>query len=63
MVSFFWRIVGVVLLAWVAWDLYAGYTLLYDVIYRTADPLMYWIGIALWTALGLSCFFSSSSQE
>ncbi|KZK79681.1 hypothetical protein PsAD13_05027 [Pseudovibrio sp. Ad13] len=63
MVSFFWRIVGVVLLSWVAWDLYAGYTLLYDVIYRTEDPLMYWIGIALWTALGLSCFFSSSRQE
>ncbi len=63
MVSFFWRIVGVSLLAWVVWGLYEGYTFLYDMIYKSADPVMYWIGLALWTALGLSCFFSSTNQE
>ena len=63
MIIFFWRIVGVLLLVWAAWDLYAGYTLLYDVIYRRSDPLMYWLGVGLWTALGLSCFFSSEGQD
>ncbi len=63
MVSFFWRLVGVVLIAWVVWDLYAGYTILYDVIYRDVDPLMYWIGVGLWAALGMSCFFSSRPRD
>lgn len=59
----FWHVVGVLLLAWVAWDLYAGYTLLYDIIYRDQDPVLYWTSVAIWAALGLSCFFSWSQSD
>ena len=30
----FWRMIGVGLLLWAAWDIYFGYTILYDVIYK-----------------------------
>lgn len=56
--NIFWNIVGVALLGWVAWDLYAGYTVLADVVYRDQEPTLYWIAIAIWGALGISCFFS-----
>lgn len=59
----FWNIVGVALLAWVAWDLYAGYTLLYDIIYRDSDPVMYWVAVAIWAGLGVSCFFSWGGEN
>ena len=54
----FWRVIGVCLFIWVAWDLYAGYTLLYDVIYKAQDPTMYWVAILAWSGLALSCFFT-----
>ena len=56
----FWTIVGVVVLGWVAWDLYAGYTFLYNMIYRNEQPALYWTMIAVWTAAGLSCFYGSN---
>lgn len=59
----FWAIIGVLLLAWVAFDLYAGYTFLHDVIYRDSDPLLYWVSITIWLGLGFSCFFSWSSDD
>jgi len=59
----FWKVVGVLLLIWVAYDLYAGFTLLYDVIYREQQPAVYWTGIGLWTLLALSCFFSWSDEQ
>lgn len=59
----FWRIVGVALLAWVGWDLYFGYTLLNDVIYRDEEPTLYWTAVAIWFALGISCFFSWDNKK
>ena len=59
----FWSVVGVLLLAWVAWDLYAGYTLAWDVIYRNASPAAYWVVVAIWTVLGISCFFPWSRDK
>ena len=56
----FWRIVGVLLLGWVGWDLYAGYTLLHEFIYREENPVMYWSVLAGWFALAVSCFYSWS---
>ncbi|MGH1378946.1 MAG: hypothetical protein ACRBB3_09010 [Alphaproteobacteria bacterium] len=53
-----WTYVGVALLGWVGYDLYAGYTLLWDIIYRETDPVSYWIVLAIWFALAVSCFFS-----
>lgn len=54
----FWKIVGVLLFAWVAYDLYAGFTILYDVIYRDQQPRLYWTTLGLWTLLAISCFYS-----
>ena len=54
----FWKFVGVLLLGWVAWDLYYGYTYLHTIIYRDVDPTMYWVVLGTWAALGMSCFFS-----
>ena len=51
-----WRVVGVLLLVWVAWDLYAGYTLAWNIIYRDTNPTAYWGVVVLWAALGVSCF-------
>ena len=57
--SKFWSVVGVALLVWVAWDLYAGYTLTWKVVYRDATPGTYWSVVTLWALLALSCFFST----
>ncbi|MCG8369260.1 MAG: hypothetical protein MJA32_01970 [Proteobacteria bacterium] len=54
----FWKVVGVLLLVWVAWDLYAGYTLLNKVVYRAQEPTLYWTAVAIRFGLGVSCFFS-----
>ena len=59
----FWLFVGVALFAWVGWDLYHGYTLLYDVIYKEQDPTMFWVAIAAWSGLALSCFFAQEEEE
>lgn len=53
-----WYVVGVSLLAWVAWDLYAGYTFLFDTIYRDEQPAFYWTMIAVWSLVALSCFYT-----
>jgi hypothetical protein len=57
--TIFWRVVGVALFLWAAWDIYFGYTLLYDVIYRNQEPVLYWVTVSGWIVLGVSCFFSS----
>ncbi len=54
----FWQIIGSGLLLWVAWDIYHGYTFLYDVIYKEQDPTLYWTTVSGWIILGLSCFFT-----
>lgn len=55
----FWRIIGVALLLWAAWDIYFGYTFLYDVVYKEQDPTLYWFTVSAWMILGVSCFFSN----
>ena len=55
----FWRVVGVALLLWAAWDIYFGYTFLYDIIYRDEDPTLYWTSVVIWIVLGLSCFYTN----
>ena len=63
MLSNIWTYVGIGLLIWVGWDLYAGYTLAWDVIYRDDNPIAYWAIISVWAAIGVSCFFSSGGNE
>jgi len=52
----FWTLVGIALLAWVGWDLYAGYTLAWGLIYRAEAPVAYWSVLLVWLGLALSCF-------
>lgn len=59
----FWKIVGIGLLGWVAWDLYYGYTFVHGIVYREEDPTLYWIAVSIWAALGVSCFFSWHGSE
>lgn len=54
----FWKIVGVFLIGWAGWDLYYGYTFLFDTVYRDQDPTLYWTAVSAWFLLGVSCFFS-----
>lgn len=55
--TYFWYFIGVLLSAWVAWDLYHGYTLIWsDFVYRDQTPSAYWTGIVVWAALAISCF-------
>ena len=53
-----WTLVGIALLTWVGWDLYHGYTLATDFIYRAEEPVKYWIVLGVWFLLAISCFFS-----
>ncbi len=59
----FWKVIGVLLLVWVVYDLYAGYTILHEVIYMEESPTLYWAGIVVWLTLAISCFFSWDSEK
>ena len=58
-----WSFIGVGLLVWVGYDLYAGYTLLWDTIYRDQDPVGYWLILGLWFLLAISCFVPWSANR
>ncbi len=53
-----WTIIGVLLVLWVLWDLFAGYTILWNVIYRDRNPGQYWAVLAIWAAIAASCFLA-----
>ncbi|MCW8880101.1 MAG: hypothetical protein OQK04_14890 [Kangiellaceae bacterium] len=59
----FWRVIGVLLLGWVAWDLYHGYTLLFNFVYRNEEPTLYWVTVGGWLVLALSCFYNPESWK
>ena len=48
---------GIMLLVWVAYDLYAGEVWLHRSFKRKVEPLGYWLTIGLWFLVALSCFF------
>lgn len=50
-------IIGVVLLLWVAWDLFSGKVWLHREIDRSEEPLAYWSTLLVWLAVAVSCFF------
>ncbi|EAR62633.1 hypothetical protein MED92_05928 [Oceanospirillum sp. MED92] len=50
-------ILGIALLLWVAYDLYAGSVWLHREFYRAQEPTAYWLLILLWTAVAVSCFY------
>lgn len=53
-----WMIIGALLAVWVLWDLYAGYTMLWGVIYRAENPGQYWLVLLFWASIAVSCFFA-----
>ena len=50
-------LLGVMLLLWVAWDLYSGTVWAHREISRRSEPLAYWSMTAVWTAVAVSCIF------
>ncbi len=50
-------VLGIALLAWVAYDLFAGATWLHRPFYRADEPLVYWSVLLLWTLVAVSCFY------
>ena len=51
-----WMILGGLLLAWVAYDLYAGVVYLDRAYLRADEPWAYWLIMLLWLAVAISCF-------
>ncbi|WP_172806818.1 hypothetical protein [Endozoicomonas arenosclerae] len=50
-------ILGIVLLLWAAWDLYAGSVWLHREFRRDEEPGAYWSTLSLWVIVGISCFY------
>ena len=48
---------GIALLLWVAWDLFAGSVWLHREFHRREEPVAYWLTLLLWLAVALSCFW------
>ncbi|MFB9888030.1 hypothetical protein [Balneatrix alpica] len=53
-----WTLIGVSLLLWLGWDLYSGEVWLHRAFLREQEPLGYWLGMALWLGVALSCLLS-----
>lgn len=53
-----WQGIGVVLIAWLAWDLTKGDTLLHRRIDCETEPGFYWPLIALWAVIAFSLIAS-----
>ena len=52
----FWQIVGLALLLWFLYDLVVGYTYSYRLVLRKAEPLHYWLTLALWLTIAVLTF-------
>ncbi len=50
------RFAGVALIAWVAFDIYAGHTWLPRKIQRAEEPALFWSVILFWTCLAVVLF-------
>ena len=50
-------IIGIILLLWVAWDLFSGKAWLHREFIRANEPGAYWSTMLLWLLVALSCFF------
>lgn len=48
---------GVALLAWVAWDLFAGSVWLHREYLRASEPITYWLLMLVWALVAVSCFY------
>lgn len=52
----FWLLIGFALLAWITYDLIKGEVWLHRKIHRNDEPVLYWVGITLYTILAITCF-------
>lgn len=50
-------ILGIVLLIWLAWDLFSGSVWLHREIYREEEPFSYWSVMIIWLVVAVSCFY------
>ena len=48
-----WLIVGIALLIWDIYEIFTGSTYLHRKVTRAAEPLFYWILVAVWGILAL----------
>lgn len=46
-----WKLVGIALVIWVAYDLWAGYTYSYRLVLADSEPLHYWLTLVLWAII------------
>ena len=51
----FW--LGILLLCWVAWDLFTGKAWLHREFSRQYEPAAYWGTTILWLLVAISCFY------
>ncbi|CAM3748596.1 hypothetical protein [Parendozoicomonas haliclonae] len=48
---------GIALLVWVAWDLWAGSVWLHREFTRQYEPVAYWCLMLVWLGVAVSCFY------
>ncbi len=46
-----WHLVGAALVLWVGYDLVMGYSYSYRLVLRSAEPLHYWVTVAVWAVV------------
>lgn len=46
-----WQWVGVALVVWLLWDLYAGTTWIHRTVYREYEPSLYWVVMSVWAVI------------
>lgn len=52
----FWLLVGYALIAWITYDLIKGEVWLHRKVTRSDEPVLYWLGIAVYTIFAITCF-------
>lgn len=54
-----WQYIGLGLTIWVIYDLMSGHVYFPGKVSRKANPYLYWVGIIVYSALAISCFFGA----
>lgn len=55
-----WLYIGIALLLWVAYDLFAGVTWSYREIRRQHEPILYWIFTGLWLLIAIGTLYTAN---
>lgn len=49
-----WFIIGIALIIWVVYDLFAGVTWTYRAVYKKYEPTLYWLVTLLWFTIAIA---------